>query len=99
MCSVSLSNVYILSFLLLRRLAMIQYKTIALDRIIGKPKQKLNTVINPVAEIVKKEAVGGWEFVAITQIPIYVEPGCIKRMFGAEGFYDYAMMIIYKKED
>ena len=78
---------------------MVQYKTVALDRVMGKAGKKLNDVINPVAETVKKEAVGGWEFVAITEIPVYVKPGCIGALLGKEGFYDYAMMIIYKKED
>lgn len=78
---------------------MVQYKTIALDRVVGKPGQKLNSVINPVAETVKSEAVGGWEFVAITEVPVYVKPGCIASLMGAKGFYDYAMMIVYKKED
>lgn len=78
---------------------MVQYKTVALDRVVGKPGQKLNTVINPVAETVKKEAVGGWEFVAITEVPVYVKPGCIAGLMGVQGFYDYAMMIVYKKED
>lgn len=78
---------------------MVQYKTVALDRVIGKPNQKLNTVIGPVAEAVKREAVGGWEFVAITEVPVWVKPGCMASFGGAQGFYDYAMMIIYKKED
>ena len=78
---------------------MVQYKTIALDRVIGKPGQKLSSCIEPVAETVKKEAVGGWEFVAITEVPIYVKPGCIASLMGAKGFYDYAIMIVYKKED
>lgn len=78
---------------------MVQYKTIALDKLVGKPRQKLNTVINPVADIIKRESVGGWEFVAITQIPVYVQPGCLASLFGAHGFYEYPTMIIYKKED
>jgi len=78
---------------------MVQYKTIALDRVVGKPNQKLNKVINPVAETIKAEAAGGWEFVAITEVPVYVKPGCIGSLLGQQGFYDYAMMIVYKKED
>lgn len=77
---------------------MVQYKTIALDRVISKPNKPLNQCINPVAETVRSEAVGGWEFVAITEVPVYVKPGCIGALLGKEGFYDYAMMIIYKKE-
>ena len=78
---------------------MVQYKTVALDRVVGKAGQKFSSVINPVAETVKKEAVGGWEFVAITEVPIYVKPGCIAGLMGANGSYDYAIMIVYKKED
>ncbi len=77
---------------------MIQYKTIAIDRVIARRRNKLNEVINPIKDIVEKEAVGGWEFVAITEVPIYVKPGCIGYLFGNRGFYDYAMMVIYKKE-
>lgn len=78
---------------------MVQYKTIALDRVVSKPGHKLNEAINPIAETVKNESAGGWEFVAITEVPVYVKPGCIRSLLGARGFYDYAMMIVYKKED
>lgn len=78
---------------------MVQYKTVALDRVIARPNQKLNQVINPIAETVKREAVGGWEFVAITEVPVKVQPGCLGSLLGQQGFYDYAMMIVYKKED
>ncbi len=78
---------------------MTQYKTIVLDRIVSKSNNNNYThAVRPAAEKIKEEAAGGWEVVAITQVPIYVKPGCLGSLIGKNGFYDYAMLIIYKKE-
>ncbi len=78
---------------------MTRYKTVALNKLTGKPNQKAQDVLAPVAKAIEAEAVGGWEYVNMYDMPIFVQPGCLASLLGAKGFYDYFYMIVFKKED
>lgn len=78
---------------------MVKYKTVALGHLEGKSGQKADVVLNPVAKVIESEAVGGWTFVNMYNMPIYVNPGCLASLFGSKGGTDYFYMIVFKKED
>lgn len=78
---------------------MVKYKTVALGHLEGKAGQKADTVLNPVAKVIESETVGGWTFVNMYDMPIYVKPGCIAGLMGQTGGTDYFYMLVFKKED
>ena len=78
---------------------MVKYKTVALGHLEGKEGQKADVVLNPVAKVIENEAVGGWTFVNMYNMPITVKPGCISALLGSKGGVDYFYMLVFKKED
>lgn len=78
---------------------MVKYKTVALGHLEGKSGQKADVVLNPVAKVIESEAVGGWTFVNMYNMPIFVNPGCLAGLLGSKGGTDYFYMIVFKKED
>lgn len=78
---------------------MVKYKTVALGHLEGKSGQKADVVLNPVAKVIESEAVGGWTFVNMYNMPIFVKPGCLASLLGSKGGTDYFYMIVFKKED
>lgn len=78
---------------------MVKYKTVALGHLEGKAGQKADTVLSPVAKVIESEAVGGWSFVNMYNMPIFVKPGCIASLLGQHGSVDYFYMVVFKKED
>ncbi len=78
---------------------MVKYKTVALGHLEGKPGQKADVVLNPVAKVIESETVGGWTFVNMYDMPIKVKPGCIAGLLGRQYDDDHFYMLVFKKED
>ncbi len=78
---------------------MTKYKTVALGHLEGKSGQKADKVLAPVALKIQDEAQGGWEFINMYNMPIWVKPGCLASLFGNKGGTDYYYMLVFKKED
>ena len=78
---------------------MVKYKTVALGHLEGKSGQDANKVLGPVAKKIQEEAVGGWEFLNMYNMPIWVKPGCIAGLLGVSGGTDHFYMLVFKKED
>lgn len=82
-----------------RYFCMTKYKTVALGHLEGKTGQNADKVLAPVALKIQDEAQGGWEFINMYNMPIWVKPGCLASLFGNKGGTDYYYMLVFKKED
>lgn len=78
---------------------MTRYKTVALDSmLVAGKKQSANEVIAPVAQIIQREAAGGWKFVNMYDMPIMVKPGCLGKLLGNAGDVVYYYMMVFSQE-
>lgn len=79
---------------------MAQYKTVAgpVGLTIGK-KDSYEKAVRSYADIIEKEAVGGWELFMIQEIPVFKRAGCISALFGNPGTLLTFNMLVFKKED
>lgn len=79
---------------------MVQYKTVAgpVGLTIGS-KDSYEKAVRMYADIIDREAVGGWELDMIQQIPVTQQPGCLAGLFGARPTTITFNMLVFKKED
>lgn len=79
---------------------MVQYKTVAgpVGLTIGS-KDSYEKAVRMYADIIDREAVGGWELHLIQQIPVTQSVGCIAALFGARETTVTFNMLVFKKED
>lgn len=79
---------------------MVQYKTVAgpVGLTIGS-KDSYEKAVRMYADIIDREAVGGWELHLIQQIPVTQSVGCIAAIFGAKATTVTFNMLVFKKED
>lgn len=88
---------------------MVQYKTVAGPvALTVTGKQDYSEGVRAYAEIIQREAVGGWELHCIEQIPVTKQPGCIFQLlnkipilniFGKESTTIYFNMLVFVKRD
>lgn len=79
---------------------MVQYKTVAGP--VGltiDSKDSYEKAVRMYADIIDREAVGGWELHLIQQIPVTKRVGCIAALFGASATTITFNMLVFKKED
>ncbi len=62
-------------------------------------KDSYDVAVRSYAEIIQREAVGGWDFFLIQQIPVIKSSGCISRVFGKADEYVEFNMLIFRRED
>lgn len=79
---------------------MVQYKTVAgpVGLTIGS-KDSYEKAVRMYADIIDREAVGGWELDLIQQIPVTQKAGCLASLFGASSTTVTFNMLVFKKED
>ena len=79
---------------------MVQYKTVAgpVGLTIGS-KDSYEKAIRMYADIIDREAVGGWELHLIQQIPVIQSVGCIASLFWSKATTVTFNMLVFKKED
>lgn len=79
-----------------------QYKTVAapvgLTIKAGDPAG-CSKAVAQYADVIQKEAVGGWELDMIQSIPVEEQPGCLVGLFGAKSVTTYFNMLVFKKQD
>ena len=64
----------------------------------GDPKG-CEKAVSQYADLIQKEAVGGWELDMIQSIPVTEKPGCFAALFGAKNVTTYFNMLVFKKQD
>lgn len=79
---------------------MAQYKTVAgpVGLTIGS-KDSYDRAVRMYADIIDREAVGGWELDLIQQIPVTRKAGCLAALFGVGETTVTFNMLVFKKED
>ena len=79
---------------------MVRYKTVAgpVGLTIGS-KDSYEKAVRAYADIIEKEAVGGWVLDCIQRIPVSRQPGCLAALFGKKEEYITFNMLVFKKED
>lgn len=79
-----------------------QYKTVAapvgLTIKAGDPAGCSKAVAS-YADLIQKEAIGGWELDMIQSIPVVEQPGCLASLFGAKSSTTYFNMLVFKKQE
>lgn len=58
---------------------MKQYKAVAGPKNINVAKGDTQSAFNTFADIINKEAVGGWEYHSMETITVTEKPGCMKQ--------------------
>lgn len=71
---------------------MKQYKAVAGPKNINVGKGNTQEAFNLFAEIINKEAQGGWEYHSMETISVTEKPGCLKQPVSS----DYYMLIFVK---
>lgn len=72
---------------------MKQYKAVAGPKNINVGKGETQSAFNTFAEIINREAVGGWEYHSMETITVTEKPGCLKQP-APTNYY----MLIFVKE-
>ena len=77
-----------------------QYKTVAgpIGLTIGS-KDSYETAVRSYADIIQREAVGGWELLLIQEIPVSKNNGCLQALLGNPTTTVTFNMLVFKKED
>lgn len=77
-----------------------QYKTVAgpIGLTIGS-KDSYESAVRSYADIIQREAVGGWELLLIQEIPVSKSNGCIAALMGNPTTTVTFNMLVFKKED
>lgn len=78
---------------------MLQYKTVAGP--VGltiKKKESYEAAVRVYADIIEREAVGGWELHCIQRIPVEKNLGCISALMGRPTEQVTFNMLVFKKE-
>lgn len=60
-------------------------------------KENPSDAVRQYASIIDKEAVGGWEFFLISEIPVIKSAGCIRTLLGKSGTFVFFNMLIFRK--
>ena len=79
---------------------MVHYKTVAGP--VGltiKKKDSFEKAVRVYADIIEKEAVGGWELDCIQRIPVEKKLGCISSLLGRPTVEITFNMLVFKKVD
>lgn len=79
-----------------------QYKTVAAPvglTIKAGDKNGCEKAVAQYADLIQKEAVGGWELDMIQSIPVEEQPGCLAGLTGAKSTTTYFNMLVFKKQD
>ncbi len=63
-----------------------------------KAKDSYEKAVRSYAEIIEREAVGGWEFFLVQQVPVIRKKGCIASLFGSPDEQVTFNMLVFKKE-
>ncbi len=76
-----------------------QYKTVAgpVGLTIGS-KDSYDKAVRQYAEIIQREAVGGWELAFIQQIPVIKQAGCLAGLLGEKSTQITFNMLVFKKD-
>lgn len=76
-----------------------QYKTVAgpVGLTIGN-KDSYDVAVRQYADIIQREAVGGWELAFIQEIPVSKQAGCLAALFGVRDTTITFNMLIFKKD-
>lgn len=79
---------------------MVQYKTVAgpVGLTIGN-RDSYDKAVRSYADIIDREAVGGWELDLIQQIPVTQQAGCIAALLGQKATTITFNMLVFRKED
>lgn len=79
---------------------MAQYKTVAgpIGFTVGK-KDSEAAAVKQYADIINREAVGGWKFVCIEEIPVTKNNGCLAGLMGNPTSTTTFNMLIFVLED
>jgi len=75
-----------------------EYKTIAgpVALTVSK-KDSYNQGVRTYADIIQSEAVGGWEFSHIQEIPVTKSPGCLGALMGKRGTTLFFNMLVFRR--
>lgn len=76
-----------------REILMKQYKTVAGPKNISVAKGDTQSAFNTFAEIINREAVGGWEYHSMETITVTEKPGCFQQPVSL----NYYMLIFVKE--
>lgn len=63
------------------------------------PKDSYETAVRSYASIIDKEAVGGWDFFLIQEIPVVKSAGCLMGLLGKADEQVTFNMLVFRKED
>ena len=79
---------------------MVHYKTVAgpVGLTINK-KDSYEKAVRVYADIIEREAVGGWELHCIQRIPVERNLGCFSALMGRPSEQITFNMLVFKKED
>ena len=79
---------------------MVHYKTVAgpVGLTINK-RDSYEKAVRVYADIIEKEAVGGWELDCIQRIPVEKKLGCLSALFGKPTEQVTFNMLVFRKED
>ena len=79
---------------------MAQYKTVAGPvGLVIERKDSYADAVKKYAEIIDKEAVGGWQLDCIQSIPVTKRAGCIAALFGQHDITVHFNMLVFRKDD
>lgn len=62
-------------------------------------KDSYDKAVRSYADIIQSEAVGGWDFFMMQQIPVIQQAGCLAGIFGAKETMITFNMLIFRKEE
>lgn len=72
------------------------YKTVAAPAQFGVGnKQECANAVRRYGDIITREAVGGWRLIAIREIPLIEQPGCLGRLFGRKESAAFMNMLVF----
>lgn len=78
---------------------MTKYKAVPMGVIHAKHNSDPAEALGQVAQLIGSEAVGGWKFMNMYHMPVYVDPGCIDSCRGKHGSVVYLYLLIFVMEE
>lgn len=76
---------------------MYQYKCVAAPmELVIKKQSDMDKAVAGFADIINREANGGWEFYSMEQIATTIPAGCLSSMFGKKSETTYSNMLIFR---
>ncbi|NLC97280.1 MAG: hypothetical protein GX675_06910 [Erysipelotrichaceae bacterium] len=61
-------------------------------------KDSYDIAVRSYSTIIESEAVGGWEFFLLKEIPVIQEAGCIEALLGKSANYTIFNMLVFRKK-